>query len=99
MSGMSVQGRRTTHAACAHAKSQRWNHLKKAAAWALLEFLPGGEPGRGQGRHFVRRPLANMDASPSANWPTAVLIAATSNGTPAACGMATNRKLRIVGSV
>ena len=54
-------------------------------------------PVGGRTRHRPVGPAATMDARPSASWPTAVLIAATSPGTSGVGGGTAKRKLRSVG--
>src|SRR4029077_19153026 len=88
-----AQRRWTARALCGHPGCQGGDSLEQAAARAFAQPRLGL---RAIDARSHQRP-SSIDASPSASWPTAVLIAVTSPGTPGAGGVTTKRKLRNAG--
>ena len=84
---------RTAHASCGHSRCQGRDRLEQSAARALSQLRLGLRPIGGRSHH---RPNS-IAVIPSASWPTAVLIAVTSPGTPGAGGGTEKRKLRNTG--
>src|SRR6202030_1589375 len=87
------QNRRASHALSRHARCQGGDGLEQPAARALPQLRLG----RGRVRRGPLHRPTSIDATPSASWPSAVLIAVTSPWMSAAGGVTTKRKLRSTG--
>src|SRR4051812_23362739 len=92
MSGRAMQGGRTLHASCRVSRFEPGDGLQQAAAHALAQ--PWWRERAGRERiHRPGPPATTMAASPSANCPTAALLAATCPATPDVATGTTKRKL------
>src|SRR6476660_5930023 len=80
-----------------HSLGKRWDVLQKTTSEAFAQ-LPRCDNAIRTPLHQRPGRVTSIAASPSASWPTALLIAATSPGMPDESGVTLKRKLRSTGA-